>query len=96
MLAISFDLDTVVLRKKHGDSYTKVYAEVKTALKKLGFEPVQESVYMSQGTKNIFDTVVKAVSQLAKMDDFRESVKDVQVFEVKNYSNLTETIKNYD
>lgn len=44
---ISFDLDTILLRKLFNDNYTYVYEKIKVFMKNNGFKHIEGSVYVS-------------------------------------------------
>lgn len=85
MYLITFDLDTQELDD------TDVYIEVRELLEGLGFEHIQGSVYLLEDDN--YRIVQKAIDALRDLDDFREYVKDVRLFEAVRSRNLTEEIQ---
>ena len=85
MYLITFDLDT----RKLGA--TSVYGEARELLEELGFEHIQESVYLLK--KDNERIVQKAIDGLRDLAGFRKFVKDIQLFGVVRSCNLTEEIR---
>jgi len=93
MYAIAFDLKSDDLKKEYGESYNQVYDEVRQELEKLGFEQVQESVYINKGEKNTLTDVHRAIAMLSKISWFKKSVKDIRVFKVVDWSDYTSIVR---
>lgn len=51
MYAIAFDLKIDDLKKNYGDSYNRAYDEIRQELEILGFEWIQESLYVNSTEK---------------------------------------------
>ena len=85
MYLITFDLDT------QGLVDTSIYSEVRKLLERLGFEHIQESVYLLEDDD--YGIVQKAIDDLRDSDDFKECVKDVRLFEVAEQYDLIEEIQ---
>ncbi len=92
MYAIAFDLVIGDLKKNYGDPYNNAYYEIKSALKKCGFEWTQGSVYLSM--ENNLAQVYRAIETLKGIKWFKESVRDIRTFKVEDWSDFTEIIKS--
>jgi virulence-associated protein VapD len=93
MYAIAFDLVIGDLKRHYGEPYNNAYFEVKTVLKKAGFEWTQGSVYVSVSPENNLAQVYKAINTLSKIDWFKKSVRDIRAFKVEDWSDFTEIVK---
>lgn len=93
MYAIAFDLVIGDLKRHYGEPYNNAYFEVKTVLKKAGFEWTQGSVYVSVSPENNLTQVYKAINMLSKIDWFKKSVRDIRAFKVEDWSDFTEIVK---
>lgn len=87
MYAIIFDLDNQKLQKHYGENYHQAYDEIQIELKKLGFE-WKISLYLTQD--NALTTPYKAISLLSKIEWFRQSLKQIKVFRVEEWSDFGE------
>lgn len=91
MYAVAFDLVIGDLRRNYGESYPNAYYEVREKLKTFGFEWTQGSVYLS--SDNNLANVYKAIKALSLIDWFRNSVRDIRVFRVEDWSDFTQVVK---
>lgn len=89
--AIAFDMEIDSLRKYYGEPYNSAYEEIKKVLAKHTFYWVQGSVYLTQGN---LVTITSAITELKTIDWFRNSVRDIRVFKVEEWSNFTDFVKN--
>ena len=94
MYAIAFDLKIDDLRKEYGDPYNKAYDEIRQELESIGFEWTQGSVYISTSEKDSLTTVYKAINKLSSITWFKNSVRDIRVFKVEDWSDFTEIVKS--
>jgi len=94
MYAIAFDMVIADLKEHYGEPYNGAYDEIRTELKKFGFENTQGSVYLYANGDNGIAVVYKAISRLASIDWFKKSVRDIRVFKVEDWSDFTDIVKN--
>jgi virulence-associated protein VapD len=94
MYAITFDMDTKCLGEEYNqETYHGAYAQIAKFLENKGFTWKQGSMYFSE---NIFSSVeVAAIAfDLAKEYPwFAECVKDIQMLEIHEYSDLMPMIQ---
>ncbi|MGL4944618.1 MAG: virulence factor [Thermoguttaceae bacterium] len=94
MYAIAFDMLISDLKINYGDPYNNAYSEIGAELKKFGFEATQGSVYLYQGSENGIAVVYKAINRLSAIEWFKQSVRDIRVFKVEDWSDFTDIVKN--
>lgn len=91
--AISFDMDTELLKQAYGDPYNNAYAEIRKVLLSHGFTPQQGSVYFGNNNINAV-TCVLAVQDLArKYPWFVTSVKDIRMLRIEEDNNLLPAVQ---
>ena len=93
MYAISFDMVVADLKVHYGEPYNGAYEEIRNELKQFGFENVQGSVYLYQNGDNGIATVYKAINRLSAIKWFKQSVRDIRVFKVEDWSDFTDIVK---
>ena len=94
MYAIAFDLKIDDLRKEYGDPYNKAYVEIRQELESIGFEWIQGNFYIGTAEKDSLTTVYKAINKLSSIIWFKNSVRDIRVFKVEDWSDFTEIVKS--
>ncbi|WP_041200304.1 endoribonuclease VapD [Helicobacter pylori] len=95
MHAISFDLDTNILKQVYkGSFHNNAYGEVRQILGTLGFQWIQGSVYVNLSTENNLTQVYKAINKLSQIQWFTQAVKDIRAFKVEDWSDFTEIVKS--
>lgn len=94
MYAIAFDMEVSKLKENYGIPYNPAYLEIKRIMKELGFEWRQGSLYISEDEKNTLTHVYKAIAKLSKVDWFKNSVRDIRVFKIEDWSDFTSIIKD--
>ena len=94
MYAIAFDLKIDDLKREYGEPYNGAYDEIRQELENIGFEWTQGSVYINKSQENSLTTVYKAVNKLSSIDWFKKSVRDIRAFNVEDWSNFTDIVKN--
>jgi len=94
MYAIAFDMVIADLKASYGDPYNGAYDEICNELNQFGFERTQGSVYLYKNGDNGLAVVYKAINRLSSIDWFRESVRDIRVFKVEDWSDFTDIVKN--
>ncbi|WP_239739779.1 MULTISPECIES: virulence factor [Luteibacter] len=90
MYAISFDLDTNVLKQMYPNpSWENAYADIKRFLKKHGFSWQQGSVYFGGPSVNAVTcvTTVQALSQ--KYPWFKVAVSDLRMLRIEDLNDLS-------
>lgn len=92
MFALSFDMSVSALEQHYGKPYNRAYFEIKEVLNANGFEWIQGSTYLtdSDDMTNLF----RAITALSKIIWFKNSVRDIRGYQVENWSNFTDLIKN--
>ena len=93
MYAISFDMVIADLKQHYGEPYNGAYEEIRNELKRFGFENVQGSVYLYQNGDNGIATVYRAINRLSAISWFTQSVRDIRVFKVEDWSDFTDIVK---
>jgi len=91
MYAISFDILIADLKENYGDPYNNAYYEISVILENYSFYRGQGSVYLS--TVNDMANLMRAVNHLKNTDWFKNSVRDIRVFRVEDWSDFTSFIK---
>ena len=92
MYAVIFDLETAVLKREYGDPYDRAYFEIREELETLGFNWTQGSVYLHKGEDGL-TAVYRAINKLSGISWFKEAVRDIRVFNVEDWSDFTEIVK---
>lgn len=93
MYAISFDMNINSLQQTYNTAYNNAYYEIQNILKNFGFERIQGSVYVNNN-QNSLSFVYKAIEHLKSVDWFKQSVTDIRVFKIEDWSDFTDIIKN--
>ena len=91
MYGITFDLDTRMLEDEFGTSRARVYSEIEKRLVDEGFSHVQYSVYFYTKQVGAIDFALM-VRRVFSSFRYAQAVRDLQGFEVKNWSSLTAEI----
>ena len=91
MYAISFDLLIADLKESYGDPYNNAYYEISVILEKYSFYRGQGSVYLS--TVNDMANLMRAINHLKNTNWFKESVRDIRVFRVEDWSDFSSFLK---
>jgi virulence-associated protein VapD len=91
MFAISFDILISDLKENYGDPCNNAYYEISVILEKYNFYRGQGSVYLTQ--LNDMANLMRAVSALKNIKWFKNSVRDIRVFRVEDWSDFTSFIK---
>ena len=94
MYAISFDLDTAILKEAYGGpSWTNAYSEIGGVLGDHGFERQQGSVYFGNDEVSAVTCVV-AVQELASCFPwFTPSVRDIRMLRIEDNNDLLPAIE---
>lgn len=93
MYAIAFDMTISELKNHYGDPYNNAYFEIREILRPEGFEWTQGSVYISKSEQNSLARVYSAINKLSKIEWFKNSVRDIRVFKIEDWSDFTEIVK---
>ena len=100
MYAIAFDLVVKSLQEHYGPQYTNAYYDIKVLLRKYGFFNVQGSVYIqyplqrnADGSDAAMPNLYLAIDALKALSWFPVCVRDIRVFRVENWSDMTAIIK---
>jgi virulence-associated protein VapD len=91
MYAISFDMAIIDLKNNYGEPYNNAYYEISKALRKFSFYNTQGSVYLSEN--NDMANLFRAMNELKQINWFKDSVRDIRVFRIEDWSNFTDFIK---
>jgi len=92
MFAIAFDMLIADLKKYYGNPYNNACFEIRLKMRKYGFYSMQGSVYLSKN--NDMANLFSAINALKNIPWFRQSVRDIRAFRVKDWSDLTDFVKN--
>lgn len=79
------------LKKNYGEPYNNAYYEISNVLEKYEFYNTQGSVYLTKNSD--MANLLRAVMALKQVAWFKNSVRDLRVFRVEDWSNFTEFIK---
>jgi virulence-associated protein VapD len=93
MFAISFDLTIETVERTYPKSIASAYSDIKMALKKHGFDWIQGSVYAYIEPDNALRAVTRAITELKKLSWFCQSVRDIRVFQILEWSDFTPDFK---
>lgn len=93
MYAIAFDMDIESLRMNYGDPYNNAYAEIRTVLKKHGFNWQQGSVYFGAETVNAVTCVLAAIDLAATLPWFAASVRDIRMLRIEELNDLMPAVQ---
>ncbi len=93
--AIAFDLDTATLDSSyHNKSSGNAYGDIRKALQKFGFEPMQGSVYFGNETVDAVRCVL-AVQNLSKTFPwFSPSVRDIRMLRIEDNNDLMSAVES--
>ena len=91
MYAVSFDLDVGVAAATHPRGYRQAYRDIERILAGFSFGRIQQSLHLTEqpGLANAF----QAMEALKALPWFPESVIDIRVFRVEDWSDFTQAIK---
>ncbi|MBO5594600.1 MAG: virulence protein [Prevotella sp.] len=92
MYALSFDMNISDLKENYGEIYNNAYYEIKTLLIRDGFEWIQGSTYLTKSDN--LTNLTRAIMDLAKIDWFKKSVRDIRGYRVEDWSDFTDLVKN--
>ena len=92
MYALSFDMNISDLKENYGEIYNNAYYEIKTLLIRDGFEWIQGSTYLTKSDN--LTNLTRAIMDLAKIDWFKKSVRDIRGCRVEDWSDFTDLVKN--
>lgn len=92
MYALSFDMNISDLKENYGEIYNNAYYEIKTLLIRDGFEWIQGSTYLTESDN--LTNLTRAIMDLAKIDWFKKSVRDIRGYRVEDWSDFTDLVKN--
>jgi len=92
--AISFDLDTTVLRETYQtNSINNAYADIRRHLESRGFDWMQGSVYFGGDTVDAVRCVL-VVQELTHMYQwFRASIRDIRMLRIEENNDLMPAIE---
>lgn len=93
MYAIAFDMDTELLRQNYGDPYNNAYGEIRSVLKKHGFNWQQGSVYFGAETVNAVTCVLAAIDLAATLPWFAASVRDIRMLRIEELNDLMPAVQ---
>lgn len=94
MYAITFDLDTSVLKDTyHNDSWNNAYSDVRRALEAYGFERVQGSVYFGDDTVDAVTCVLAIQSLTSDFDWFGPAVRDIRMLRIEDNNDLMPAVE---
>ncbi len=92
--AISFDLDTTVLKDTyHAESYNNAYADIRRHLESRGFEWQQGSVYFGGETVDAVRCVLVVQELTRKYSWFEASVRDIRMLRIEENNDLMPAIE---
>ena len=92
MYALSFDMNISDLKENYGEIYNNAYYEIKTLLIRDGFEWIQGSTYLTKSDN--LTNLTRAIMDLAKIDWFKKSVRDIRGYRVEDWLDFTDLVKN--
>ena len=94
MYAISFDLDTEILKQTYpAESHNNAYADIRKFLNEHGFGWQQGSVYFGdKETVNAVKCVVVTQKLSAKFPWFSASVRDIRMLRIEEQNDLKDAL----
>ncbi len=94
MYAITFDLDTEMLRQSYpNDSYNNAYNDIRKVLTTdFGFEWQQGSVYFGGATVDAVSCVMATQELATRYDWFAASVRDIRMLRIEDNNDLAPAI----
>jgi virulence-associated protein VapD len=93
MYAISFDLDTEILKKLyHNESYNNAYLDIRRFLLERGFDWQQGSVYFGNSTINAVKCVMITQKLSQTFSWFGASVRDIRMLRIEELNDLKEAL----
>jgi virulence-associated protein VapD len=87
MFAISFDMVLKDLVQHYPGFPSAAYKDIARTLAASGFRPIQGSVYVNEA-ESLVD-VTNAMNALRGLPWFRDSVRDIRVFRIEQWSDFT-------
>jgi virulence-associated protein VapD len=91
MFAVAFDLVKADAEKHHPKGVSQAYTDIKTVLKKHGFDWVQGSLYTNE--KEDMAVLFAAIMDLKALPWFPACVRDIRAFRVEQWSDFTAMVK---
>ena len=88
MYAVTFDLDTEILKQAYGDPYNNAYGELKRAMLNEGFNWQQGSVYFGGDKINAVTCVVAITRISTSLPWLRTAVRDIRMLRIEEYNDL--------
>ncbi len=92
MFAIAFDLTTEETARHHPKGVRQAYTDIETVLVGCDFSRVQGSLFTTRSKSLV--PVYQAITELKKLPWFPQSVRDMRVSRVEEWSDFTATVKN--
>ncbi|MBO6190256.1 MAG: hypothetical protein J6N92_05555 [Alloprevotella sp.] len=100
MYAIAFDLEIDKLKEHYPKAHTQAYYDLRILLRGLGFYHIQGSVYIQReihrlpdGSDDSMLMVLQLSNKLKELDWLPSCVRDIRIFKVENWSDITAFIK---
>jgi virulence-associated protein VapD len=95
MYAITFDLDTTVLKDTyHNASYNNAYTDIRNVLvDEYGFDWQQGSVYFGGSAVDAVSCVLAVQDLASRYDWFTPSVRDIRMLRIEENNNLMPAVK---
>ena len=91
MYAIAFDMNISSLEKHYGKPYNNAYYEIAWELEKYNFYRIQGSTYVTDNKD--MGNLMLAIDALAYIEWFANAVRDIRVFRIEDWSDLTQVVK---
>ena len=91
MYALSFDMSIAELKENYGEIYNNAYYDIRKVLIRDGFEWIQGSTYLTRSDNLV--NLTRAIMDLAKIEWFKKSVRDIRGYRVEEWSDFTELVK---
>ena len=92
MYAVALDMSVSLLKENYGDPYNPAYDEIRNELAEMGFEWVQDSLYVYSGEESPLAKLYEAIDKLRQIEWFKNSVRDIRAFKVEDWSDFTEMV----
>ncbi|MEF2072108.1 virulence factor [Consotaella aegiceratis] len=94
MFAIVFDLDTNSLKEVYGGpSWNNAYNDVRSFLKKRGFDWQQGSTYFGDDTVDAVTCVLAIQDMTVEFDWFAPSVRDIRMLRIEDNNDLMPAVE---
>lgn len=94
MYAVYYEIDLEILSKTYKKSYELALDELNKIFVNNGFVKKNEKIWILSDPYDSIAWCFNLISELKKVNWFKQSVKDIAVFRLDDFSNFTEVFKS--